>query len=790
MPDYQQSIVRVDDADGQTLGTAFIIGPGLALTCNHVVQSINEIQLVPDSAPPVTATVAAGDRFVEIDLALLTFAVSSLIGPVLPCNAVNGIADNFTSAGYHMPEGGIIGQFPVSGTTGGTVRIRFEFEDQTYELDDAIILRDDPFDGGLSGAPVLDPDSGVAFGVVNSTFHANSRAQGFALRLAAARGYSTRMQEVLDDNLQQMTQYGQFLNFNGVAALAAAQRQATLQELQTLHKYDPQLYCQRSIEEVLAQRAQTDTLVTPIVGPSGVGKTMLLAHVAEQSEAPAVFLAGSNVAGESSGIADVIDRESEILPHGNTADDLCRVLAAHAQHLTVFLDGLNEINMQPAQLNKWVESTTVWLHTNSARLIVTCRPEFWETVKSVIPEKYCAEVVPLELLTKDELSGVRDKYGLPQTIADNEIALPFMARVYAELMSSGETEPGVATRMAAMDRYIEKRCQAVAVSSGTIGGHSLVRSTIESLAVVMLENSVTSLQGNQLPANLQSDMPLYSRLLTEDLLQTTTPGEVRFTFDNVRELLQANWLIHSRVTPAATTPVAVLSLAIEQLAQSGDIERSQQYFRALADSRQCLAVLADLLRYLTDITPYYEMLFDIFRKDSFLLPHLGERSPLPALATSNLSTNQKLALLKELLQHEDRYEYETHHADALRRFADDTPAGVPNSFRLVVAAHPCEAIDELCEWLADESQPSEKSPQIHQAARALLFLTRHVDLEYVVTKLMRDPTQQSFGLLGLLAEDAPQDVMDVLAALEMSAEKLQIYRALHLLLRIATSTLR
>src|SRR5687768_9955360 len=89
----EQSLVRIVDETGQTLGTGFVIDRGVVLTCHHVVSSRTGLRLIDAEDGEHDASDEKEIDLRSFDLALLR--VDGLTAPPLPIDAVGEAPGRF-----------------------------------------------------------------------------------------------------------------------------------------------------------------------------------------------------------------------------------------------------------------------------------------------------------------------------------------------------------------------------------------------------------------------------------------------------------------------------------------------------------------------------------------------------------------------------------------------------------------------------------------------------------------------------------------------------------------------
>ena len=146
----------------RSIGTGWLIEPGLILTNEHVIKSFYTVIVRQVEHPAFTATVLASDS--QRDIALLSFQPSNAsLGPgaaPLPLGTISSdnIAQPLIALGYS--NGDVYRDGSVDGATSnvGVLSQVFNFGSQSYGRN---LIMDTPIDPGDSGGPVLDGNGKV-----------------------------------------------------------------------------------------------------------------------------------------------------------------------------------------------------------------------------------------------------------------------------------------------------------------------------------------------------------------------------------------------------------------------------------------------------------------------------------------------------------------------------------------------------------------------------------------------------------------------------------------------------
>ncbi|MEV0374024.1 hypothetical protein AB0I10_30175 [Streptomyces sp. NPDC050636] len=291
--------------------------------------------------------------------------------------------------------------------------------------------------GPAAGGPVLDARTGVVLGVLGTALLPQApgcapggetavgrRAGGFAIPLRAVADAAPRgaLAGLLDRNAATVPAYGSELNMAGVLRLTAMSEGAAGRPglwREPVERPD----VVREFTRFGAQGSDGEdsgglgsdglgsgggdgdagALVLGLVGDPGTGRstelTGLAARRAQGAPAPAIRLRGADLRVGDDGLRTAVDRAlrsagRSVAASGHTAGDpaditpdaVARLAAAAGRPLLLLLDGPEEMPPALAQrLGDWTAATAAWLCSSGVRLIIACRPEYWERAGELFP---------------------------------------------------------------------------------------------------------------------------------------------------------------------------------------------------------------------------------------------------------------------------------------------------------------------------------------------------------------------------------------------------------------------
>ncbi|WP_369035553.1 trypsin-like peptidase domain-containing protein [Streptomyces adonidis] len=413
------SLVRVCDLAGRPRGTGFVADHhGTLITSHEAVDGLP--RLVLHGPADRTCVVSAADAVTLLPtLGLALVRTEGLGADPLPVS----VRDRVATGTYVRIAAGGWREARVLGTTDVTYTAtdRFHLLPDALELaigtagSDALRLG-----GGATGGPVLDRTTGAVLGVLGTALlpqptgaspePAGHRAPGFALPLHTRRALEAPLADLLARNAATVPAYGADLNLAGVLELTATSvgsdgppgalagfvgRTSGGLDAGAVEPVE-RVELARGLKAFTAAR-ESPAVVLGLVGAPGSGRTTELAALAarrhrDPEPAPTLWLRGADLRDEDTSVADAarraLDRAARIVSasgeHTTDLGDITPERLAHLSHetsrpLLLLLDGPEEMPPLLAHRAKeWTRSTETWLRESHARLVVACRPEYWE----------------------------------------------------------------------------------------------------------------------------------------------------------------------------------------------------------------------------------------------------------------------------------------------------------------------------------------------------------------------------------------------------------------------------
>lgn len=485
-------LVRVCDLAGRPRGTGFLAdGDGTMVTSHEAVDGLARLVLHAPGGQLCLVEAAAITALPEQGLALVATE-----GLSVPPQAVapGGPAHPERRVRVRLPPatgGSVLGTATVT----YTATDRFHLLEGVYELalDGADLSRVPP---QVSGTPVVDAMTGAVLGVIATALHAGHRAAGFALPLRPA-GAPRALADLLARNAATVPGYGPHLNLAGALQLTATSVGAAsgpAERCEPVARPD----VAGALRDFLSARDESAPLVLGLVGEPGTGRSTELARLAARRTrgalpAPTVWLRGAELRPADGGIKDAVERSlrtaARIVGAATTAEpphaspDAVAGLARTAgRPLLVVLDAPEEMPPVLAHaLADWTAGTASWLRAGSARLVVACRPEFWDQAGRLLPAALlhgppapaphgdgsrplppCVRVGDLDTT---QAAAARERYGIPDgVLGDADAAHPLTLRLLSEVRAAvpGGAD-GTPSRVQVFAAHLDLVCLRIAV---------------------------------------------------------------------------------------------------------------------------------------------------------------------------------------------------------------------------------------------------------------------------------------------------------------------------------------
>lgn len=801
-------------AGGRVRGTGFAIGPSdEVLTCHHVIDGCDEIEWRTPAGATGAATIEAAAP--EADVALLRCA--ELRAAAIPMDEVQALPAPFWTKGFQSQSWSVEGALPLAGHMLGRLgHVRYRAASE-YELEDVLALAGCVIDHGTSGAPVFDPDWGVAVATVNTRFVPDGAA-AFALPLDRLRTLGAPFAELFAWNRRQVACYGPYLNACGARRICSALSESAVQELERIDVVLPERYIERGSGQLVTDFLAGERPMLAIVGPSSIGKTNEAAHIAmsDRHPDPALLLRARDFNDEdvARGLAAVLDKALQLsdaasrLPSYAPARRLASALASAGTPLVVLIDGLNEAPVSsPARWLDWAARTVPFAENERLRIIVTCRTEYWELIAADLPTRLFHEGRStghhLGYFGEEQAAHALERYELQDSgLTSADVKHPFLARIYWKLSLQGSGVAGL-SRYKATQRYVEEAVRKVA---GTVGlSRRVVHAVLQRAADVAQRRGEHLIDRRSLN-DIAIDQPgVVSALFDENLL-VTTQGGCRFAFDQTLEFIVAGQISEAELTSedflndvgSARAPIAGAAtfalLRIEREETAGELNRvldtiTEQLRRT--DGREGLAyLLTEAFRSFDDLSSVIGALRR-FLAVAVTRDVTVHDEVLELCRAIEVPVELKLSLLRAVAPI-DRYSWDWENRDAFaERVRVSTILSPGRVASEIITTDRETAFRELTLWLVDRT-PLWRRNTIADLAAGLLWMSRHHDPAALCSTVL-DAAHCPSRLIEELARDLPEDMLGVCETIEATESEPQSKRlvtALSVLVELETRQVR
>ncbi|MFC5034612.1 serine protease [Streptomyces sp. DSM 41987] len=517
--DGDDALVRVCDLAGRPRGTGFLADLGGTLLTSH--EAVDGLARLVLHAPGDQVCLVGADAITPLpELGLALVATEGISLRPLPV-AVSGPAHSerrvrLRARGW--TDAVVVGTASVT----YTATDRFHLLDEVYELalDSPEVLRVHP---QASGSPVIDAETGAVLAVIATALHAGHRAGGFAVPLRAGSG---PLAELLARNAATVPAYGPHLNLAGALQLTATSVGSAAVPREWREPV-ARPGTEDELRDFLSGGGDRGPLVLGLVGDPGCGRTTELAALAARrargaEPAPTVWLRGAELRPGDGGLKDAVERSLRTAARIVSAaagdsrgeapvaspDAVADLARSAGRPLLVLLDGPEEMPPVLAHaLPDWTAGTASWLRAGGVRLVVACRPEYWEQAGALFPAGMLhvpeeAPAVPpgaparalpfcvrLGDLPERQAVRARARYGIPPgALAATDAAHPLALRLFAEIraalpepavpdpVGTPAAEDAVPGRAEIFSAYLDLVCLRIAVRL-TAGAESPARGT-------------------------------------------------------------------------------------------------------------------------------------------------------------------------------------------------------------------------------------------------------------------------------------------------------------------------
>ncbi|MFJ9040046.1 trypsin-like peptidase domain-containing protein [Streptomyces sp. NPDC102406] len=485
-------LVRICDLAGRPRGTGFVADErGTVLTSHEVVDGLEGLVV---HAPDGTSDRVGPGSVVElpgVDLALVR--TRGLGVPPLPVAGGpagrTGAYLRIAACGWR--EARVLDRADVTYTAAGRSHLVRDAIELAVGTAGADALR---LGGGAAGGPVLDARTGAVVAVLATALRAGRQAAGFAVPLRAAAAAEPRLAALLARNDAAVPVYGSGLNLAGVLHLTAV----------SVGSDGPGPAPVAPVERPDLQGELTafeagGASVLALVGAPGSGRTTELAALAarragREGAAPTLWLRGADLRADDTSVADAVRRAlaragrivaaSRSVEPGALGDlspeSVAGIARAAGRPLVLLLDGPEEMPPVLAhRLAGWTRETERWLTAAGVRLVLACRPEYWEQAGPLFTGEALhgragrlPACVRVGELTAAQARRARQRYGIPEgVLAPADAGHPLVLRLLGEVRAAlPDRTLGRPDREEVFAAHLDLLCLRVAVRLAAADG--------------------------------------------------------------------------------------------------------------------------------------------------------------------------------------------------------------------------------------------------------------------------------------------------------------------------------
>jgi Trypsin-like peptidase domain len=810
--EFRRGVVRVCDGEGSTRGTGFFVSQsGHVLTCDHVVEGAPQLSVTMADGRNVPAKLAPEFSLPELDFAVLSTDVAPDF--VVPIEFAGAVGDAVWASGFQM-QGQVNDALPTLGKIAGQTGLEYSFGDRVYKLREILRLEDALVEPGISGGCAALQSDIVAIGAVNAKLKDKG---GFILPFRSIQDKTCGLYKLLQQNRQSIARCGKYVNWPAIRELCQKSSNQTLANLKTKGRYSTDLFVKRdAVDFVLNRFLLGNSRILAIVGQTGTGKTNCAAYVTETLSADFTTLLllayrlSPQVDGLAASVAANLSKADPTIPALASADVKRAIAEGPNRDLIIILDGLNELpGTIKAAAGEWIESTCEWLQANvGARLIVTCRPEYWNSAK----KQFAADLLYTEQpaasddepqsglrvgeqafqlgdFTEEEAEEASRRYGFPMKEGANIFRHPLLYNIARKALAGGRTAMPSADRL--FRDYIDAAVNEICIKTEPQVAF-IIRTTLESLAGTLRVNKSLWIDRVRFLDAFSADKSIAGALLGEHLL-VEGEGGVRFAFDETAYYLvsqaaskeleiktaeEIDWADFQKEDPIGADSMSFFIASLEARGKRGAVAKilnglaSQSHAGNDLEPYFLHTLFLRLLQWLRAPSAYFPAML-AFTESCISQSHgLGRHSLTELIDLSGISAAQQMQLLAIMVRRENDHRNRWKDWENLSEsefWNEGTYRLSITTFRLavkkVLERDPDTAIAALLEWLKDTTRLesySHSEATVNDLACGILYHSASHWLDPIVDGLAGNQEVDNAGqLLFRIVRKHPLPMMDV-----------------------------
>lgn len=416
-------------------GTAFGLGPRLALTCHHCVDGVDPQSLV---LKPSTSEGTPLLRVAEV-----LFPGDPQRNDVAILRMADDLPTWLPASSHEPPETAKLRGYGFPGLNPKQALVRIDVESrglqpaeyaQRYRLDCALILAREPAARGMSGGPIIEAESGAVVAMIVGGPDFDGRAIALPLWVISSveRPWNAFDQAIVW-SVASTEQASWALNGRAATVLCKTQVSEAVGRLTRENKFDAARYVSRpAFEQAVVGFLSGTKSGLLLTGASNVGKTSALASLAASMAGRALLFDGFQIDRLRQHLIDHVHEQLTKLFSGinsETVPALCQALREKNDgELVILVDGLNEAGASPRELRAWLSEATVQAKQLGCRIIMTCRSDYASFAE--IDESQI-DVFDLGIFSEREANAASVAYGIERLGAGVIEHHPLMFRIAA-----------------------------------------------------------------------------------------------------------------------------------------------------------------------------------------------------------------------------------------------------------------------------------------------------------------------------------------------------------------------
>lgn len=523
--------------DGDTpVGTAFAVGPRVALTCHHCVADRSASRLTLRCTP-------SDIRALPVAVSEVAFPPSALCTDIALLRVQSDFVRWLPITVGSPPRYGPLMGFGYPGGSPEQARTRIDLEgrgyQQTfykhgsakYQLPRAMMLAGDRAAFGMSGGPVVDlsTDAAVAILVGGGEFDNRSIALPFAEVVSSSSWPAFEC--ALGWSRLNTYQRGWSMNLLGAQQLCSAQVRHALKRWIDDKRFDPATHVKRiDLDSAFVRFMHSDLPILFIASAPNLGKTSAVADLATRHQGRALLLDGfkdvenfrTSLLQYTSNLLQVTDAGSDIL-------HFIGQFKEHSAPLVIFVDAINEVNDDARALQRWLNECAAVARELNLKLVLTGREE----LSAVSGLRKDLMVFQLAEFSAQEARECASLHGFAYSLETELDRHPLMFRIAAEL-GAGMDAFGVGRHRAIGDFVKHLIVHARGVTAADVNGLYRVCERIAD-GMDPISESLEWVAA----ANLVGGVVQLELLVSAGVLKAREGRVVRFAYDEMAEALRA-----------------------------------------------------------------------------------------------------------------------------------------------------------------------------------------------------------------------------------------------------------